>query len=265
MSEAEGRIRPWVRETPVEDAPDLGGAGGAPVALKLENLQHTGSFKVRGAMNKLLSLDEDRRRHGVVAASTGNHGAAVAWGLGRLGLRGLIFVPRGASAGKVAKIRELGAEVRHHGEDPAETERVARRFARERGMTYVSPYNDPQIVGCSPVNSAVMIRSVQAGRNLDLPTLPTLSDGTAGGLEPGAITFDPCRTLVDEFVTVTEDEIARVLRLHPQAGGAPIEGAAAVALASYEKTARRHAGEVVVIVLCGGNIDPGTLRRPDRD
>ena len=120
---------------------------------------------------------------------------------------------------------------------------------------------DVRVVGCSAENSQVMIQSVQAGRILDLPSLPTLSDGTAGGIEPDSITFELCRTLVDEFVTVTEDEIMGTLRSFIDAHHMLIEGAAAVAIASYLKTADRWADRNAVIVICGANIGCETLRR----
>ena len=97
IASAETRIRPYVRETPVEESAALGGPGRGRVVLKLEHLQITGSFKLRGAMNKLLSLTPEQRARGIVTASSGNHGAAVAYGLKRLGIPGIIYVPENAS------------------------------------------------------------------------------------------------------------------------------------------------------------------------
>ena len=305
---AEERIRPHIRETILEYSPILSELGGANVYCKLENLQHTGSFKARGAMNKVLSLAPEQRASGVVTASTGNHGAAVAYSLGKLKLSGLVFVPEIADPSKVQAIQRLGAEVRYYGQDCAEAEVHAREYAAQAGMTYVSPYNDPQVVGgqgtiavelarqlehidavyvslggggmisgiasylksvqpgvkiigCSPEHSQVMIQSVKAGRILDLPSLPTLSDGTAGGIEPGAITFDLCREWVDDYVTVTEEEIASNLRLFIGAHHMLIEGAAAVAIAAYQKTSECFVGQNVVVVICGANIGLRTLRK----
>lgn len=304
---ADKRIRPVVPETELRRSPELGRIGGAEVFLKLENLQRTGSFKVRGAMNKVLSLSEEERVKGVVTASTGNHGAAVAYSLRQVGGRGIVYVTENAAQGKVKAIKRWGAEVRHHGADAVVTEAHARETARRDGLVYISPYNDPQVVagqgtigvelasglarvdavlvpvgggglisgiggylkrvnpdveitGCSPENSQVMIRSVKAGRILDLPSLPTLSDATAGGVEPGSITFDLCKESVDSFVTVTEDEIRLALLEFRRAHGMTIEGAAAVAVASYLKDAERYAGRNVVIVISGGNIDPARVR-----
>lgn len=308
VERAEKRIRPHIRETYLEHSPVLSDLGGANVFLKLENLQHTGSFKARGAMNKLLSLSPEQRSRGCVAASTGNHGAAVAYGLNLLKAAGLIFVPMNAAETKVKTIERFGGVVRRQGMDGAETELFARRYAAERGMTYISPYNDLKVIagqgtiaielcrqmdnfdvlfaslggggliagiaayikarrsgvaliGCSPVNSQVMIESVRANRILELESLPTLSDGTAGGIEPGAITFDLCRALVEEYESVREDEIGKAIRLILEAHHLLVEGSAGVAVAAYLKRRDLYKGKNIVIVLCGANIGLLALRQ----
>ena len=304
---AEKRIRPHIRETILDYSPYYSKLAGANVYFKLENLQHTGSFKVRGAMNKVLSLTPAGRERGVVTASTGNHGAATAFSLGKFDAAGIVFVPQDASSGKVQAIERMGAEVRYYGDDGAVTEAHARQYARDHRLTYISPYNDPQVIGgqgtiavelanqldqidmvfvalgggglasgiagylksiqphvkvigCSPANSQVMIESVKAGRILDLPSLPTLSDGTAGGVEPESITFDLCRDLVDDYETVSETEIKESLRQYLQVHHMLIEGSAAVALAACVKQGARLAGKNVVVILCGANISLETLK-----
>ncbi len=304
---AEQRIRPYVRETPLEESRALAGTSGTRVFLKCENLQHTGSFKVRGALNKVLSLSSAEIGRGVVTASTGNHGAAVAYALRQVGATGTVFVPEGASSTKLGAIERQGGKIRFHGHDSSETEVFARDYAGKTGATYISPYNDAQVaagqgtiaiellrqldridavfvalggggliggiaahlkaskpgarmVGCSPENSQVMIESVRAGRIVDLPSLPTLSDGTAGGVEAGSITFPLVRDLVDEFSTVTENEIARAMRACMETQHMMIEGAAAVAIAAFEKHKTQWDGANVVIVLCGANISLATLK-----
>jgi len=304
---AEERIRPHIRETFVEHSPHLSELGEANVYCKLENLQYTGSFKVRGALNKVLSLSEQQSAGGIIAASTGNHGAAVAFALKKLGAPGVIFVPETAVESKVEVIHALGAEVRTVGGDPIEGEIYARRYAAENDLTYVSPYNDPQVIGgqgtigvelerqldnidavfvslgggglisgiagylksirsgtkfigCSPENSRVMIESVKAGKIVEMPSLPTLSDGTAGGVESGAITFEMCRQLVDDYATVTEGEIEDALRMFVRTHRMLIEGAAAVAVASFLKMRQRFTGKNVVIVICGANINVDVLK-----
>ncbi len=105
-----------------------------------------------------------------------------------------------------------------------------------------------------------MIRSVAAGKILELPSLPTISDGTAGGVEPGAVTFDLCRELIDEYETVTEDEIKESLREFLQTQHMLIEGAAAVAVAAMVKQRDRLAGKNVVVIICGANISVEMLK-----
>ncbi len=126
---------------------------------------------------------------------------------------------------------------------------------------YLKGARGTRVVACSPVNSAVMHESLQVGRILDLPSLPTLSDGTAGGVEPDAITFDLCREIVDDSLTVSEDEIRVAMRLIIGRHHTLIEGSAAVAVAGFLQTANRWAGQKVVIVLCGANVGIGTLKK----
>jgi threonine dehydratase len=303
---AENRIRPWVLETPLIESP-IGAPAGVNLQLKLESLQHTGSFKTRGAFSKLLVLAPEERRRGVIAASTGNHGAAVAYAASKLEVRARVFVPADADPAKIAAIRGFGGEVEVHGHDSALAEAHARRVALEQGIPYLSPYNDfdvvagqgtigielvrqipradavfialggggllagiaawlkavwpeVRIVGCSPDNSAVMIESVRAGSIVERESKPTLSDGTAGGVEPGAITFDLVRRLADDYATVSEDEIRRAMRLIHEVHGLAVEGAAGVALAAYLRQAEHWRGRSVIAIMCGGNVGPSVLQ-----
>jgi len=125
---------------------------------------------------------------------------------------------------------------------------------------YLKGARGTRVVACSPINSAVMHESLQAGRILDIPSFPTLSDGTAGGVEPDSITFDLCREIVDDSLTVSEDEIRVAMRLIIGRHHTLIEGSAAVAVAGFLQTADRWAGQAVVIVLCGANVDIKVLR-----
>ena len=305
---AAGRIARLVRKTPLDHSPRFSAAAGADVWFKLENLQYTGSFKLRGATNLLLSLTDDERSRGCVAASSGNHGAGVACAAQRLGMTAIVFVPDFTSAAKIEAIRSYGGDVRMFGSDGLDTETHARAFAVANGMRYVSPYNDPQIiagqgtcgveivdelndidalyvavggggliggvasvirernpqvriVGCQPRESAVMAHSVEAGRLLDEPSRPTLSDGTAGGVEAGAVTFELCRELVDDFVLVDEQQIAAAMRRYIDLEHQLIEGAAGVALAAMLSQREQNLGRRVVVLICGGNVSLGTLRQ----
>ena len=144
--QAAGRIAGLVRKTPLEYSPRFSADLGAEVHFKLENLQHTGSFKLRGAANRLMTLTAAQRDAGCVAASSGNHGAAVAYAMQKLNTRGVIFVPEQTSSAKVDTIRSYGGGVEYFGTDGLDTEQHARRFADENDMTYISPYNDEQVV-----------------------------------------------------------------------------------------------------------------------
>ncbi|MEM7531630.1 MAG: threonine/serine dehydratase [Chloroflexota bacterium] len=313
IQQAETRIRPYIRQTLLDHSPYYSQRTedhNTSVYFKCENLQHTGSFKARGALNKILSLNDDESQRGIITASSGNHGAACAFAMQKVGVKGIVYVPETASETKIAAIRRLGAEVRLFGTDGLDTELEARAQAKANGMTFISPYNDAEVVagqgtigpellvqlpdtdmvylavggggliggvaaalkalkpsveviGCSPVNSQVMAESVAAGEILDLPSLPTLSDGTAGGVEPESITFPLCRDLVDRYVSVTEEEIAQSLREFMGTQHMLIEGAAAVAIAAFVQecavTPKRFAEKNVVIVLCGANISLKTL------
>ena len=306
VAAADQRIRPWVRETPLDYSPSLSKAWGAEVFLKLENTQVTGSFKVRGAMNRLLTTPLSQRSLGVVAASTGNHGAATAFAMDTLRVPGTVFVPESASPTKLNAIRAWGAEVRAIGGDPVEAEYEARRYADAHGLVYVSPYNDPAviagqgtigaelarqlaridavvvavgggglisgiagylkgtgrelaIVGCQPTNSRVMFESVRAGHQLNIPSEPTLSDGTAGGIEADALTFPICRALVDEWQLVSEPDIAEGVRLSIDQAHQLVEGAGGMTLAAARQVAGKFPGGNLVVVLCGANISAKDL------
>jgi threonine dehydratase len=293
---AASRIRPYIRETPVEPSDNN-------VWLKCEQMQRSGSFKLRGALNSILSLSPDAIARGVVTASTGNHGRAVATALAAVGARGTVYLPHSAPAVKVRALRRFSnIELVFEGDEGGATELAARSVAEREGRPYISPYNDAtviagqgtlglefaaqcpsldavfvavgggglisgiasamrcQIVGCWPENSVAMYESMRAGAIVAPPERPTLSDATAGSVEPGAITLDLCRSLIDECVLVSEAEIADAIRFMIAEHQMIVEGAAGVAVAAYRKTAARYAGRSVGVVLCGGNIGYDTLR-----
>jgi len=305
---AANRIAAYIRETPLDYSPAFSERTGARVYLKLENLQITGSFKLRGAFNKLLVLSDAERAAGGVAASSGNHGAAIATAMAELGVSGPIFVPEQTSPAKVDAIRRAGGDVRFFGTDGLDTEIHAREYAAQHGMVYLSPYNDAaviagqgscgveiarqlpatdavfiavgggglisgvgaflksvnpsmSVVACQPAASPVMTESVRAGKILDMPSEPTLSDGTAGGIEAGAMTFELCRKLVDDYVLVSEEQIAAAMRDFIDAHHMLLEGAAGVALAGLLASGDRYRDRNVVVVICGANISRDALRK----
>jgi threonine dehydratase len=304
---AETRIRPNIRKTEIIQS-TLGGLRKEfPVFLKLENTQHTGSFKARGSLNKVLSLTESERTKGVITASTGNHGMGVAKALQLTGVKGSIFLPRNASKAKIKKLRSFGANLEFVEGSPLETELYAKRIAAETGTNWISPYNDIriiggqgtialesieqlpgirrafvtvgggglvsgiasvlkfmlpeiQIIGCVPENSPEMCLSVQAGHIVHLPEeKETLSDGSAGGAEDDSITFPLCAELIDEWVLISEHEIANAMRMIYYEHDMIIEGSAGVAAAACLKHADKTDRDLVII--CGGNVDADRFQK----
>jgi len=295
------RIGPYVRETPVEWSAELG------AWLKLEHLQHTGSFKFRGASNRIALLTAAEAAAGVVAASNGNHGLGVAAAARARGIAAEVYVSEQVAPAKARRIEALGARIRVGGPDPLSAELAARRAAEESGRVFISPYNDravvagqgtigfelhrqmdrldaifvavggggliagiggylkhvrpsTEIVGCWAENSPVLARCLEAGRVIDVPELPTLSESTAGGLEPGSVTVELCRNTTDRKVFVSEAEILHAMQRVLESEHWLIEGAAAVALAAFLKERERHQGRHAAVVLCGRNLSPGVLR-----
>jgi len=294
------RLQGAVVCTPTVPSAWLSHRGGREIRLKLENVQRTGSFKLRGASHALLALPLPARSRGVVAASSGNHGLGLATAAARLGVPATVYVPSTTPAGKREAIARAGAEVLVFGDDCVVTEQHARAVAAATGRSYVSPYNDidviagqgtvavellaqwPELqtvyvalgggglisgmaayakalrpdvefVACSPLASPAMAACVRAGRIVDVPCGPTWSDSTAGGVEPGAITFPLCRDLVDRFVEVDEPAIAAAMRDMLRHDHLLVEGAAGVAVAGCLADATAH-GRRSAIVVCGGNL-----------
>lgn len=140
------RIRPIVRETPLEESDSLGAGSGARVFLKLEHLQHTGSFKFRGASHKVALLTAEQAAAGLIAASNGNHGLGVAAAARARGIAAEVYVSSQVSPAKAQRIERYGARIRCAGDDPLTAEMAARRAAEESGRVFISPYNDTDVV-----------------------------------------------------------------------------------------------------------------------
>lgn len=145
LEAARARIASSIHRTPIVHSATLSSRAGVPVFLKCENLQKTGSFKVRGALNRLLTLSADERARGVSTISAGNHAQAVAWAATAAGVSSLVVMPEHASPTKVRASREYGAEVVLHG-DAAEAFVRVRELTEERGLTFVHPFDDEEVV-----------------------------------------------------------------------------------------------------------------------
>lgn len=170
---ARQRCAAFAERTPLIHSPSLSDRAGRSVHLKLENLQQTGSFKVRGAANKLLSLSAEERKRGVIAFSTGNHGRAVAYVAQHLGIRAVICMSRRVPRYRVAAMEALGGEVILHGDSQDESYRKALELEREEGLTMVKPFDDPYVItGQGTIGLEILE---------DLPRVDTLLVPLSGG------------------------------------------------------------------------------------
>ncbi len=301
------RIYGLVRETPVALLSDPHIPGPVKAYAKLEQLQVTGSFKLRGATNKILSLSPEAASAGVVTSSTGNHALGVAAAAKFRGIDAEVFLSSQVSEAKCRKIESYGARIRKVGDNPLDAELAARAAAEASGRTYISPYNDfhvaagqgtiavellrqmdavdavfiatgggglisgigaylkvqsprTEVIGCWPENSRVLYECIRAGQIIGFPENYTLSESTAGGVEPGSITFEIARTVIDHSVVVSEEAILDAM-VWAQQKGWVIEGSAGVALAAFFQETEHYAGKSIAIVFCGGNLSPEVQRR----
>lgn len=301
IKNAQKRIHSIVRETPCLYSPSFSKLMDADIWFKLENLQLTGSFKVRGASNKLLSLKETESLQSVVTASTGNHGAAVAFASKIVDVSCTIYAPKGTSSSKLLNMKQYSANIQFSGTDCVEAELSARKNSLDSSSMYISPYNDFDVIsgqgtlgmemvqqcpeldiaiisvggggliggvgsilkyywpklkvmGCSPINSAVMLKSIEAGQLLEMDSRPTLSDGTAGGVEQGSITFPICQNIIDDLVYVSEEEIKNAMVQYMELEHQLLEGAAGTAIAALLQNKAELKGKKIGVIICGGNI-----------
>ena len=290
------RIAGAARETPVHASETLSRLTGRRVTLKAENLQRTGSFKIRGAYNTVMLLSEDERASGVVTASAGNHGQAVAWAARQEGVPATIFVPESAPMAKVEAARAYGATVELAGEGYDDAVEAARACEVDTGATFVHAFEDARVIAGQgtlglelaeqlegagtvviPVGGgglasgiAVALRAlrpelrligVQAAACAPLaglaPSGPTIADGIAVK-QPGELTSAILGALLDEIVVVGDEAISRAIVLLLERSKLVVEGAGAAPVAALLSGA--VSGEdPVCAVLAGGNIDATTL------
>jgi threonine dehydratase len=291
-------VRDVARATPVLPAKHLARRVGGQIWLKLENLQVTGSFKVRGAINRLAALTDAEREAGVVAASAGNHAQAVAWAARKLGTNATLFMPAEAPLAKIAAVREYGGEVRLVEGVLEDAFAAARAEAAERA--FVHAFDDPLVVAGQGTAGLELVDQVPdigmlvvpiggggliAGMALavrktypqvrivgvqseavapyagelgeDVPS--TICDGIAVKT-PGQLTGPLVEALVDEVVTVSDDETAQAMVLLLERSKQVVEGAGAVGVAAlmHGRVQPADAGATVV-VLSGGNVDATLL------
>lgn len=176
-----GRVHDHVVVTPLTVLGTATEQCGTEILLKCEHQQKTGSFKVRGALAKLLSLSGEQRDRGVVAASSGNHGLGVAHALSAVGGKGIVCVPGHASPVKVAAIRRYGVDVRVMGREPAETESLARLLAAEAQLSYISPYNDLDVIAGQGTVGEEIVQQL-GGRTVDAVVAAVGGGGLISGV-----------------------------------------------------------------------------------
>jgi threonine dehydratase len=284
------------RATPVSRSETLTRLTGRPVFLKAETLQRTGSFKVRGAFTKISSLGPDERAAGVIAASAGNHGQAVAWAARELAVGATVFMPAEAAFAKIGATRDYGAEIVLGGESLDEAITTAQDRAEATGATIVHPFDDPVVVAgqgtlgpelaeqlddvetvvvpvgggglCAGIALALAERrpelriiGVQAARCAPLAGAtvlgPTIADGIAVK-RPSALTRSILEQRVEAIVTVSDEEIAAAIVLLLERAKLVVEGAGAVGVAAL-LAGRVPGSGAACAVLSGGNIDASLL------
>jgi threonine dehydratase len=275
------------RVTPVYGSETFSRLAGREVVLKAENLQRTGSFKVRGAVTRIAALSETQRAAGVVAASAGNHGQAVAWAAREAGIPAVIFVPLDAPMSKVEACRNYAAATELVGVAFEDALTAALAYAAETGATFVHPYEDETVVAGQgtiglelaeqvPQAATVVVPvgggGLAAGIALALRGVKpdarvvgvevqrdryTIADGIAVK-QPGEFTSAILGDVLDELVTVSDEEISEAIVLLLERSKLVVEGAGAVGVAALLAGRVGESGPAVV-VLSGGNIDPTML------
>ncbi|MCU7757040.1 bifunctional threonine ammonia-lyase/L-serine ammonia-lyase TdcB (plasmid) [Bacillus cereus] len=291
------------RKTPLVKSFYLTSKTGGEIYLKLENMQLTGSFKFRGAFNKISQLTNEEKERGVIACSAGNHAQGVALSSHLLGIKSKIVMPTSAPQAKVDATRGYGSEVILYGDTFDDAKAKCEEIIKETGETYLHPYDDVEvmagqgtigldilddmwdvdtvivpiggggiisgiavalksfnpsinIIGVQAGNVHGMKASYDAGRILEHYEAPTIADGCAVKI-PGNLTFEIVKNLVDDIVTVSEEELEVAMKDLLQRGKAVVEGAGALATAALlaGKVDKYVQGKKVVAVISGGNVD----------
>jgi threonine dehydratase len=308
IAEAREILEGIINPTPLIPDEMLGGLLDARVMLKAECLQKGGSFKIRGAYNKISRLSDDEKKRGVITASAGNHAQGVALAARLHHISATIVLPENAPLTKIVATRSHGADVILHGDTFDAAVDHSREIAAERGLTYVHAFDDDdiiagqgsigfeiaedapdtnvivvpiggggiisgiaiaakellpgvKIIGVQAENVAPVRRSIEAGKPVEITYRQTIADGIAIK-RPAERTLAIMRETVDEIVEVSEDEIARAIHHLAQYAHLVVEGAGAAGVAALlAGKASVKAGDRIVAVLCGGNIDGNLLAR----
>ena len=284
---ARERLGGRARVTPVYGSETLSQLTGGRVWLKAENLQRTGSFKIRGAVNKLATLGEAERAAGVMAASAGNHGQAVAWAARELGIAATVFMPQDAPMAKVEATQSYGAETVLTGALFDDAMAAATARAAETGATFVHAFEDPLVIagqgtlglelidrlpdaatflipiggGGLAAGIAIVLRALRPGvRIVGVQAGKTERGTIADGIlvkHPGELTMAILDELLDDIVHVDDDAITEAITLLLERSKLVVEGAGAASVAALLHGVAD--GEKVCALLSGGNIDATLL------
>jgi threonine dehydratase len=304
---ARERLRSSIYYSPCPHSQMLSALTGQEVYLKLENLQMTGSFKERGALNRIAKLTPEQALRGVIAASAGNHAQGVAYHATKRGIRSLIVMPLTTPLVKVTATRDFGAEVLLHGANYDEAFAEAMLQCDAQGLTFIHPFDDldvmagqgtiglelleqvprldavvvpigggglisgiacaikairpeVRIVGVQTERLASMAAAIAAHQPVTLEPATTIADGIAVR-RAGDLTLPIVEQLVDEIVTVDEDEIASAILMLLEREKTLAEGAGAAALAALLQHRTSLHGAHTAVLVCGGNIDVTLLSR----
>ena len=287
IEEARARLDGVARVTPVYSSETLSKLIGRDVALKAENLQRTGSFKIRGAVSKIATLSGRERRAGVVAASAGNHGQAVAWAAREVGIKATVFMPQDAPMAKVEPTKNYGAKAELKGATFEDSLEAALAYAESSGATFVHPYEDPLVIAGQgtiglelaeqvpdagtvviPVGGGGLSSGISLALRAVKPDIRIV--GVQAGLDGwtiadgifvksvGETTGQILEETLDDMISVTDDEICQAIVLLLERAKLVVEGAGAVGVAALLSGKAGGEGKAVAL-LSGGNIDPTVL------
>lgn len=284
-----------VKLTPMLTSASISGITGSTLVLKAENLQRTGSFKVRGALNRLSVLSAAERKRGVIAASAGNHGQAVAWAAQQLGVPCTVVMPVGASVSKIAATRGYGASIVLSGEAFDDAVATARRRSAESGELFVHAFDDPLVIAGQ---GTLGLEILEQAPDLETLVVPIGGGGLAAGIalavaerrpkarivgvqaaacapwagrtpvgqtiadgiavkQPGEMTRAVLEPRLAEVRTVSDEQVAEAILLVLERSKLLVEGAGAAAVAAL--FGAKNANGATCVVLSGGNIDPSVL------
>lgn len=292
-----------VVRTPCDRSVTLSHDLGADIWFKFENLQFTGAYKERGALNRLSALTLDERKRGVIAMSAGNHAQGVSYHAGRLGIPATIVMPEGTPSVKAENTKRWGAHVILEGKTLEDAARFARDYGEKHGLVFVHPFNDPLVIAGQGTVAIEMLKAVPDLDTLIVPVggggliagmaiaakaikpdiqvigveamlypsmynvikgtaMPARGDTLAEGIavaEPGTLTAEIIKDVVDDIVLVSETDLERATFALLMIEKTVVEGAGAAGLAAVMSNRRRWAGQKLGLPLTGGNIDPRLL------